>query len=345
MELFERYLQAVRKYLPWQRQDDIVAELRANLEAQREEREAALGRPLTEGEMIDWLKELGPPTQMAARYQPPRYLIGPGVFPMYGHILRLAATWATIAYAIATTVRTIVEPHGPEWIAGAILQYPEILLTTAAAVTAVFAVLEFVAERYPEKCPDFLASAPRWSPASLPPLEEEPPRAGKPRSLATAIAELIVGFALLIWLLLIPGYPLLLLGPGAAFLEHSPVRLTPVSITFYWAVVAFNAIQLAWQAYNLFTGHWRIRGTAQNLVTKALGIVPIAILLAAPGHVYIELNPDQAARLPAGFDLAAINRGLLSGLAVLGFITALQLAWALWKASPAARRPPLNAVL
>ena len=47
MDLFERYLQAVRKYLPWQRQDDIVAELRANLEAQREEREAELGRPLT----------------------------------------------------------------------------------------------------------------------------------------------------------------------------------------------------------------------------------------------------------------------------------------------------------
>ena len=67
MDLFERYLQAVGKYLPWERQADIVAELRANLESQREEREAGLGRPLTEGEMIDWLKELGPPMQMASR--------------------------------------------------------------------------------------------------------------------------------------------------------------------------------------------------------------------------------------------------------------------------------------
>jgi hypothetical protein len=82
MDYFERYLQAVRKYLPWQRQDDIIAELRANLEAQREEREAELGRPLTEGEMIDWLKELGAPLEMAGRYQPPRSLIGPVIFPL-----------------------------------------------------------------------------------------------------------------------------------------------------------------------------------------------------------------------------------------------------------------------
>ena len=37
MEILERYLQAVKKYLPWQRQDDIIAELRANLEAQIED--------------------------------------------------------------------------------------------------------------------------------------------------------------------------------------------------------------------------------------------------------------------------------------------------------------------
>ena len=31
MELLDRYLQAVKKHLPLQRQDDILAELRANL--------------------------------------------------------------------------------------------------------------------------------------------------------------------------------------------------------------------------------------------------------------------------------------------------------------------------
>ena len=40
MELLERYIQAVKKRLPWDRQDDIAAELRVNLQAQLEDREA-----------------------------------------------------------------------------------------------------------------------------------------------------------------------------------------------------------------------------------------------------------------------------------------------------------------
>ena len=97
MELLDRYLQAVKKHLPWQRQDDIIAELRANLEAQLEDKEAALGRPLTMGEAEDWLRQIGPPMRVAARYQPQKYLIGPAVFPTYLFVLRLACFWATIA--------------------------------------------------------------------------------------------------------------------------------------------------------------------------------------------------------------------------------------------------------
>ena len=66
MELLDRYVEAVRKHLPWQRQDDIIAELRANLEAQLEEKEAALGRPLTRPEAEAWLNQLGSPMLMAA---------------------------------------------------------------------------------------------------------------------------------------------------------------------------------------------------------------------------------------------------------------------------------------
>lgn len=79
MNLLDRYLLAVKKYLPWKRQDDILAELKANLESQLEEKQSDLGRPLTAEEMQDWLKRLGPPMMMAARYQPQQYLIGPTI--------------------------------------------------------------------------------------------------------------------------------------------------------------------------------------------------------------------------------------------------------------------------
>jgi len=59
MELLDRYLQAVRKHLPWKRQEDIVAELRANLESQLDEKQGELGRPMTLTEAEAWIKQLG----------------------------------------------------------------------------------------------------------------------------------------------------------------------------------------------------------------------------------------------------------------------------------------------
>src|SRR5271165_7025450 len=108
MELLDRYLEAVRRHLPWKRQDDIIAELRANLEAQAEEREASLGRPITEAEAQEWVRHLGPPFLMAARYGPQQYLIGPGLYPTFRYVLRLGLTWCFIIYCIASAVDIVV---------------------------------------------------------------------------------------------------------------------------------------------------------------------------------------------------------------------------------------------
>jgi hypothetical protein len=94
MELLDRYLQAVKKHLLLRRQDDIIAELRANLESQLEDKEAELGRPLTTGEAEDWLRTLGPPMMVAARYQTQQYLIGPTLFdrqPEIGMVTQLSS--------------------------------------------------------------------------------------------------------------------------------------------------------------------------------------------------------------------------------------------------------------
>src|SRR5579863_1669379 len=100
MELLDRYLQAVKKHLPSKRQDDIAAELRANMEAQLEDKEAELGRTLTQGEMEDWLRQMGSPMMVAARYQPQQYLIGPALFPIYLYVLKMAMLWAVLVYAV-----------------------------------------------------------------------------------------------------------------------------------------------------------------------------------------------------------------------------------------------------
>src|SRR3569833_1061029 len=104
MELLDRYLQAVRKYLPLRRQDDIIAELRANMESQIEDRESELGRSLMLGEFDDFLRKMGHPMVVASRYQPQQYLIGPTVFPMYLYVLRIALLWVFVICMIVGVV-------------------------------------------------------------------------------------------------------------------------------------------------------------------------------------------------------------------------------------------------
>jgi hypothetical protein len=107
MELIDRYLQAVKLWLPTRQKQDIVAELRDDLQSQVEEREAELGRPLAETELADLLERCGKPMAVAGRYLPQKPLIGPALYPVYLMALKVAVLlylvpWAAgwIAFAI-----------------------------------------------------------------------------------------------------------------------------------------------------------------------------------------------------------------------------------------------------
>jgi hypothetical protein len=90
MELLEKYLQAVKFWLPSSQQNDIIAELRDDIRSEVEERENTLGRNLDEKELEALLKQRGRPLLVAEKYLPQRWLIGPVLFPAYWFVLRLA---------------------------------------------------------------------------------------------------------------------------------------------------------------------------------------------------------------------------------------------------------------
>ncbi len=89
MELLDRYLKAVKFWLPSEQKQDIIAELSEDIRSQIEDKESELGRPLNDAEVEAILKKGGPPILVAQRYLPQRYLIGPALFPMYWFVLRL----------------------------------------------------------------------------------------------------------------------------------------------------------------------------------------------------------------------------------------------------------------
>ncbi|MGA7857949.1 MAG: hypothetical protein WCA11_08485, partial [Terracidiphilus sp.] len=308
-----------------------------------EDKESALGRPLTTGELEDWLKKMGSPIMVAARYQPQQYLIGPAIFPVYWYVMRLVLLWAVIIYAIVNAVVIpFVTPNGSS-VLDAVLRAPGILVTVAGWVTLIFAIIEFIGARHPEKCPPIAGLAGNWSsgawnPGALPPLENTTANGRKPRSYATAVAEVVFGFILLIWLLLIPRHPFLLMGPGIFYLNASPFQLADVWWVFYWWIVALNALQLAWHCIDLMRGAWQHPSPAQHVVFKAFGLIPLGLLILAPDHAYVTLRHPALDQASHGAILGTINNSIHLGLMVIAAIAVLQLIWDVAQLARAAYR-------
>jgi hypothetical protein len=327
MELLERYLQAVKRHLPLKRQDDIIAELRANMESQLEDKESELGRPLTQDEAEEWLRKMGAPIVVAGRYQPQQYLIGPGIFPIYWYVLRMALLFAFIAYSVLIAVVIPVVSPQSSGIVESLFRIPAILITVATWVTAAFAAVEFIATHYPGRLPAIDGLQCGWNPSKLPPLEKTTADGRKPRTFAQAVAEIVFGFLVLGWLLLIPKNPFLILGPGVFVLRGLPFQLADVWMAVYWWCVWLNVFQLGWNCVDFWRGTWQHPGRVQHALYKVFGLVPLVYLLAVRDQIYITLKNPAVQSGQYGHVIMTINQSVHFGLLVLTAVVGLQLAW------------------
>src|SRR5271170_1588640 len=100
MEMIERYLEAVKFWLPKGQKSGIIDELSADIDAQVEEREAGLGRALTEPEAELILKQRGRPVVVANRFLPQEQLIGPLLFPVYRFVLKIICLCYLLPWAL-----------------------------------------------------------------------------------------------------------------------------------------------------------------------------------------------------------------------------------------------------
>lgn len=321
MELLDRYLEAVRKQLPWERQDDIVAELRANLEAQLEDRQEELGRALTAEEAKAWVAQLPPPAVMAGRYRRQQYLIGPGLFPIYTLILRMVMFWVFVITLIVNSIRLFTQPWSAGAIPEAIFNLVFVVLLNAAIITVIFAAIEYAGLHHPEWLPQVAQYTSKWDLNGLPQID--PVTHVKKRTRARTIADAIGHTLMLCWLLLLPKYPVLILGPGTFVVHALPYTLAPVIMNFYWAVVALNVVQLAWKLMDLYTGAWMGERRLEHFAVKIMGMIPLVIALQAPEHLWIVLKDPAADFAKYGTQLAQINQAIYLGLRIVLAITVI----------------------
>src|SRR4051794_1869344 len=107
--ILDRYLTAVKFWLPKSQRDDIAAELAANLQSEIDDRAAAEGRAASEDDLAAILKQHGPPLLVASRYQEKHrtvnfggQIIGPIVFPFYWIALKVTLVLLLVPGVIST---------------------------------------------------------------------------------------------------------------------------------------------------------------------------------------------------------------------------------------------------
>ena len=315
LELLQRYLQAVRIWLPQAQQEDILAELSEDLRSQVEEKETELGRPLDQTELGDILKRCGSPMRVASRLQPGQYLIGPSWFPVYRFILKLVLLWILIPIFVVIVGPAIVlsSPDRGAAIVQVLAHLWTAEILAGGVITLVFAILE----RVQVKCD----IADKWDPRSLPPLAKEQVHSG-----TKSICEIAFGILGLMWLLLVPQYPVLAFGPAAAFLGFGPVWHQ-----FYIPIILLSLFGLGHQIVGMARPQWTWLPSAGRLLTTALTLVVLNFIVAAAGkaphgdwHPFVALAGNVHDSVKYGRVAAIVNASILLSLAGtwLGLCTA-----------------------
>lgn len=90
MNLIDRYVEKIGEHLPEKTRVDIQAEIRSLIEDALEDRSHSEDRAPDEAMILEVLKEYGEPGKVAASYLPPRYLIGPRLFPLFSMVIKIA---------------------------------------------------------------------------------------------------------------------------------------------------------------------------------------------------------------------------------------------------------------
>jgi hypothetical protein len=324
MQLIDRYLSAIGALLPAAERADITAELRDVLLNRREEKEAALGRPLTRSEDEALLKEFGHPLTVAGRYGRQQYLIGPEFYPAYILVLKIVLA-VIAASALLTAVVTAFLDQGA--VARAIRTMISVLWTggfaAVGAVTVVFAVLQRSNAR--------LNLLDRWSVRDLPRL----PRPRRRSTWVDHVAAIVVQTLFMLWWAgaVQLWQPLIVLEHG----QSLHVALGPVWHGLYWPVLGLSAGLILVHALYLAGGDRRAaRGLDIAAQTVALAIA--AVLARAGGHWFVVtgvgLSPQALAKVELGVTAGAqVTIVVVISVAVL---TIAYDAWRLYRPEPTA---------
>jgi hypothetical protein len=263
MELVSRYLQAVKFWLPKEQKDDILAEISADIQSQIEDRESSLGRPLTQSEVEDILKQRGRPCLVASRFRRQESLIGPVLYPIYLFCLKCALLGYLVPWLLLSLIILIVRPsfsapHSiPAWfnimaqVSGSLWNMAFI---AAGTITLVFAILERLQAKS-----HWLEN---WDPRKLPPVRN--PSVHRRTNAAFELAIIVLAIA---WWAAYMDRTVIYLGESVRF------DLKPEWLWFFWSYLFVLVLTAATAALILARPHMAWLTAALRLFNSLVGSI------------------------------------------------------------------------
>jgi hypothetical protein len=262
MDLIERYLHEVGRFLSPKNRDDILKELRSllvdNLESRRE-------GEATEEDVVAVLKEFGPPQKVAASYWPEgQYLIGPTLFPNFRIALSLTLLVMVIVFSVLIGVLVVF--NGQYKAALDLLgSFFNSAMTALGIIVIIFYLLQTFGYQ-PEK------SKAEWDPRSLPAVEDT--KTIKRREMLVDIAFSIVLTALL--LVFRNGIPYVTTAGG----EVNTV-INPVFYDYLPLVILALLVGIIIDVVLLWRGRWTLGMRLVKIAGNLFDLVVIGVLIAA----------------------------------------------------------------
>jgi len=313
MDMLDRYLQAVKFFLPANQQDDIARELSENLISQMEDREEELGRPLDESEQAEILRRHGHPMLVAGRYRSWQQLIGPVFFPLYLFSLKAGLGVALLVTVVLAIVTSALQGDPVRHAVGAMLSFPGRALMVFAWTTLGFAALDLAQAR--------LRLTGNWDPRTLPKVAIHDHHISRLRTLG----ELGFHMAALVWFLLLPNAPVLILGPAAAIVEFAPpARLAYVPLLL--VILATVVLQMV----DFGRPYWTRSRVLMRLSVTFFSLLVFAFLAVADHFVAAAPTRDPAATervvrvIDASFRIAFSIAAIMAGVEVIKILRRLK---------------------
>lgn len=274
MNLIDRYVYAVTRYLPEDIQEDVSKELRGNIEDM-------LSNQPTEQEIYQVLQEFGSPKKLANEYNPKkRYLIGPGFYDQYISILKMVVG---ICIAVFAGISVI------EWAVDVPLNVNQVESITKLITSIVAAGVEgalqaffwvtlvfFILERSGVEDGRMPFSNEQWKPEDLP----EIPVSNKSKiSRGETIFSIFITVFFTAFIYFQPQLIAVYIKDDNGITNATPL-FNIDRLEIYMPIILIMAfLQLGIYIWKYLKGHWYLPLAVGNAVNNALFAIMVAVML------------------------------------------------------------------